>query len=342
MIADSPAWQAGNQLKRRTVLLQSTVTIPSLPQDAREKRMSHECMSRRGFMKKSVFLAGAAAVTPWSRAFQGTAGKIAASDLVSLGKSGQRISRLGIGTGSNGGEVQRSLGQEGFNRLIRYAYDHGIIYIDTADNYETHPMVRKAIQGLPRERLWIQSKMWWTPENIQNPMAALERYRKELGTDYIDSLLIHCTMKSTWPQDVRPMMDAFDEAKEKKLIHVKGMSCHGLPALRVAAQVDWADVQLARVNPQGVHVDGEDPEFGAPGQVDAAMKEIRAIHAKGRGVIGMKLIGNGEFHDPADRRKAIQYAMTCGFVDAIVIGFASTAEIDEAVRNIERVGVAAA
>jgi predicted aldo/keto reductase-like oxidoreductase len=304
--------------------------------------MSQECISRRGFIKKSVLLAGAAAVTPWSPAFQGVAKKVAASDLVSLGKTGLRISRLGFGTGSNGGEVQRALGQKEFTRLIHYAYDHGIIYIDTAENYETHPLVRQAIKGLPRERLWLQSKMWWTPENLQNPMAALERYRKELDTDYIDSLLIHCTMKSTWPQDVRPMMDAFDEAREKKLIRLKGMSCHGLPALRVAAQVDWAEVQLARVNPQGRHVDGEDPEFGAPGQVNEAMKEIKAIHAKGRGVIGMKLIGNGDFQDPADRRKAIQYAMTCGFVDAIVIGFASTAEIDEAIRNIERAGVAAA
>ncbi len=304
--------------------------------------MSQVNISRRGFMKKSVLLAGAAAVTPWSSTSCGSAKKAAASDLVSLGKTGLRISRLGIGTGSNGGEVQRALGQEGFTRLIRYGYDHGITYIDTADNYGTHEMVRLAIKGLPRERLWIQTKMWWTPEHIQDPMAALERYRKELDTDYIDSLLIHCTMQSTWPQDVRPMMDAFDEAREKQLIRVKGMSCHGLPALRQAAQEDWAEVQLARVNPQGRHVDGNDPEFGAPGLVNEAMKEIRTMHAKGRGVIGMKLIGNGDFKDPADRRKAIQYAMTCGFVDAIVIGFASTAEIDEAIQNIERFGVAAA
>jgi len=303
--------------------------------------MSQECISRRRFIKSSVLLTGAAALTPWSSVLHGAEKKIAASDLVILGKTGKRISRLGFGTGSNGGEVQRSLGQEEFTRLIRYAYDHGITYIDTAENYETHPLVRQAIKGLPRERLWIQSKMWWTPENLRNPLATLDHYRKELDTDYIDSLLIHCTMKSTWPQDVRPMMDAFDEAKEKKLIRVKGMSCHGLPALRTAAQVDWAEVQLARVNPQGIHVDGEDPEFGAPGQVNEAMKEIKAIHARGRGVIGMKLIGNGEFKDPADRRKAIQYAMTCGFVDAIVIGFASTAEIDEAIRNIERSGAAA-
>jgi len=296
--------------------------------------MSRECISRRGFIRKSVLLAGAVAGAPWASV---AAGKIAASDLVPIGKTGRKISRLGFGTGSNGGEVQKSLGQEGFTRLIRYAYDHGITYIDTADNYGTHPMVRQAIKGLPRERLWIQSKMWWTDENLKNPKAAIERYRKELDTDYIDSLLIHCTMKSTWPQDVRPMMDAFDEAREKKLILVKGMSCHGLPALRRAAQVDWAEVQLARVNPQGRHVDGEDPEFGAPGQVPEAMKEIKAIHGK-RGVIGMKLIGNGDFKDPADRRKAIQYAMTCGFVDAIVIGFASTKEIDEAIQNIAAAG----
>lgn len=304
--------------------------------------MSQECISRRGFIKKSTVLAGATALTPWSSVICGAAKKVAASDLVLLGKTGRRISRLGIGTGSNGGDVQRALGQDGFTRLIRYAYDHGITYIDTADNYGTHPMVRQAIKGLPRERLWIQSKMWWTPENLQKPMTALERYRKELDTDYIDSLLIHCTMKSTWPQDVRPMMDAFDEARQKELIRVKGMSCHGLPALRRAAQVDWAEVQLARVNPQGRHVDGDDPEFGAPGLVNEAMKEIKTMHAKGRGIIGMKLIGNGDFKDPADRRKAIQYAMTCGFVDAIVIGFASTAEIDEAIQNIERSGVAAA
>lgn len=298
--------------------------------------MSQDRISRRGFIRKSALLAGAAAGVPWHSVANGAPKKISASDLVPLGKTGRRISRLGFGTGSNGGEVQKSLGQEAFTRLVRYAYDHGITYIDTADNYGTHPLVRQAIKGLPRERLWIQTKMWWDPENLQKPMAALERYRKELDTDYIDSLLIHCTMKSTWPQDVRPMMDAFDEARQKKLILAKGMSCHGLPALRKAAQVDWAEVQLARVNPQGVHVDGEDPEFGAPGQVDPAMKEIKAIHAKGRGVIGMKLIGNGDFKDPADRRKAIQYAMTCGFVDAIVIGFASTAEIDEAIHNIER------
>jgi hypothetical protein len=125
-------------------------------------------------------------------------------------------------------------------------------------------------------------------------------------------------------------MDAFSEAKERKLIRVKGVSCHGMPALTRATQEDWVDVHLARVNPQAHHMDGVDGTFNEPGNFAAATAQIRDMHRKGRGVIGMKMIGNGDFTNPQDREKAIRYAMTCGFVDAIVIGFASPAEIDEA------------
>jgi predicted aldo/keto reductase-like oxidoreductase len=295
--------------------------------------MSHRGMNRREFLKTSALLLGTAAAGPLSKTFG--ADKPTAIDLVPLGKKGLQICRLGFGTGSIGGEIQRKLGQAEFTRLIRYAYEQGITYIDTADNYHTHGMVREAIKGLPRERLWIQSKMWWTPENIRKPLAALQRYRQELGTDYIDSLLIHCTMKKTWPEDVKPMMDAFNEAEVKKWIRMKGMSCHGLPALQQATRVDWAEVQLARVNPQGRHVDGPVPDTET-GLVDEAMKEIRAMHGKGRGIIGMKLIGNGDFVNRADRERAIRYALTCGCVDAIVIGFKSTAEIDEVLENMNR------
>src|SRR3974377_895742 len=182
--------------------------------------MSHKEMNRRGFLKTSAMLLGTAAVHPLASSLGASAGKQTATDLVSLGKKGLQICRLGFGTGTSGGKIQRDLCQAEFTRLIRYAYDQGITYIDTADMYRTHEMVREAIKGLPREKLWIQSKMWWTPENIQNPFAALDRYRKELGTDYIDSLLIHCTMKPTWPEDVKPMMGAFNEAEVKKWVRM--------------------------------------------------------------------------------------------------------------------------
>ena len=196
-------------------------------------------------------------------------------------------------------------------------------------------MVRQAIKGLPRERLFIQTKMpWQKPPFTETPLQELDRYRQELGVDYIDSLLIHCATTPTWADDLKRMMDAFAEAKERKLIRLKGVSCHGLPALARAANEDWVDVHLARINPQAHHMDGADGTWKEPGNFDAAMPQIRDMHRKGRGIIGMKLIGNGDFTNPQDREKAIRYAMTCGFVDAIVIGFASPAEVDEAITRM--------
>jgi aryl-alcohol dehydrogenase-like predicted oxidoreductase len=277
-------------------------------------------------------LVAGAVITPWQDLVSAVP-KGFTPDLVPLGKSGINLSRLGFGTGTNSGKVQRDLGREGFSRLYRYAYERGVTYIDTADSYGTHAYVKEAIRGLPRDKLFILSKMGWSPENIKNPLAALDRYRRELGVEYIDCLLIHCTMKPSWPEDVKPMMDAFSEAQGRKLIRLKGMSCHGLPALRQAAKVHWADVQLARVNPQGHDVDGESPDQ-ADADMAVASEELKTMKAMGRGIIGMKLIGNGDFKKREDRIRAVEYAMQCGFVDAVTIGFASSAQVDEALENM--------
>lgn len=292
--------------------------------------MGSSRLDRRGFIGRSAAFIGAAVFAP-AAARAGSA-PATATDTVPLGKTGVKICRLGFGTGSTGGSVQRGLTQEGFSRLMRYAYDRGVTYIDTADNYRTHQMIREAIKGLPRERLFIQTKMpWQKPPFVEAPLKELDRYRQELGVDYIDSVLIHCATTATWADDLKRMMDAFSEAKERKVIRLKGVSCHGLPALTRAAAEDWVDVHLARINPQGHHMDGANGTWKEAGDFAAAMPQIREMHRKGRGVIGMKLIGNGDFTSPQDREKAIRYAMTCGFVDAIVIGFASPAEVDEAI-----------
>ena len=290
--------------------------------------------SRREFLQRSAVLAGATLAAPQLLA---AAPKRTAADQVFLGKTGVKISRLGLGTGSAGGKVQRDLGQEGFTRLIRDAYDRGVTYIDTAANYRTHGMVAEAIKGLPREKLFIQTKMpCQRPGAPDKTLETLDQYRRELGVEYIDSLLLHCTLASTWPDDLKRMMDAFAEAQEKKIIRLKGVSCHGLPALQSATTTDWVNVHLVRINPQGCCVDGPTPDMRKPGDVPAAMKEIKAMHAKGRGIIGMKLVGNGTFQNPEDREQAIRYAMNCDCVDAVVIGFANTAQMDEAIGRINR------
>jgi len=292
-------------------------------------------LSRRQFLTGSAALAGAALLAPTAlRA--APAKKLTAVDQVTLGHTGLKLSRLGLGTGTHGGRVQRDLGREGFTRLIRHAYDQGITYLDTAQNYQTHELIRDALKGLPREKFFILTKIPGTPEK---PWEVLDRYRKELDTDYLDCVLTHCATTPDWDDQRRRVLDALAEAKERKIIRAKGVSCHGLPALRRATQVDWVEVHLVRINPQGRHVDGPTDQWNPQGYESTmpdALQQIKAMRAKGRGIIGMKLIGNGDFKSPEDREKSIRYALQSGVLDAVVIGFASPAEIDEAIERINR------
>ena len=295
--------------------------------------MNRERITRREFLKGTAALAGTVLLSSCST------GPLAkrtptAVDQVTLGKTGLKLSRLGMGAGSNSGNVQRSLGADGFNRLVRYAYDQGITYIDTADSYKTHTMVREAIKGLPREKLFIQSKMPGVPEK---PLEVLDRYRQELGVEYIDSLLTHCGTTENWDDERRRVLDALEEAKDKKIILAHGISCHSLPALTRAAELDWVDVNLVRINPQGAHIDTPAETWNATSDnshLPPVLKQIKIMRQNNHGVIGMKIIGNGDFTNPEDREKSIRFTMQSGLTDAVVIGFKSPAEIDEAIMRI--------
>ena len=291
-------------------------------------------LSRRHFIQTSAALAGAALLSPLGLVAAEKAIKRTAADQVTLGKTGIKLSRLGMGTGSNSGNVQFGLGREAFNSLVHYAYDQGITYFDCAQSYRTFGWIGGAIKGLPREKLFIQSKVMGKPENITE---TIDQHRKTFDTDYIDSLLVHCMVKDGWTDEFKRIMDAFDEAKEKKMIRSKGVSCHSLPALRNATASDWAEVHLVRVNPQAKHIDGDEQTWNKTGEdVSPVIKEIKTMHAKGRGVIGMKLVGDGDFKNPDDREKAMRFAMAQPEIDAVVIGFKSRAEIDESIQRMNR------
>ncbi|HYG33254.1 MAG TPA: aldo/keto reductase, partial [Clostridia bacterium] len=246
--------------------------------------MKNNHVSRRHFIQTSAVAASAlvlgacSLVRPHARR--------TAVDQVALGKTGLKVSRLGFGTGSNSGNVQRSLGQEGFNRLIHYAYDQGITYFDCAQSYRTFEWIGGAVKGLPREKIFIQSKIPGRPEKV---LEAIDQHRKVFDTDYVDSMLIHCMVKDRWTDDFKRIMDAFDEAKEKKWILSKGVSCHSLPALRTATASNWTEVHLVRVNPQAKHIDGMEETWNKSGDdITPVLAEMQAMRAKGRGVIGMK------------------------------------------------------
>ena len=288
--------------------------------------------SRRQFLKRSALAAGALALAPDGMLRAQAPAKRTAVDEVTLGKPGIKLSRLGMGTGSNSGRIQTDLGRDGFTKLVHYAYDQGIRYFDCAESYATFQWIADAIKGLPREKLFIQSKIGGRPADI---LAAIDRHRKVYNTDYVDSMLVHCMVSGSWTDDLKRAMDGYDQAKQNKWIRSKGVSCHSLPALRAAVASDWTEVHLVRINPQGRRMDGMEETMWSPTdpghEVAPVLAELKSMRAKGRGVIGMKIIGDGQFVNPDDREKSIRFAMSRPELDAIVIGFKSTAEIDEAI-----------
>jgi 1-deoxyxylulose-5-phosphate synthase len=291
--------------------------------------------NRRQFLKQSTLAAGALALAPSQLLRAETPAKRTAVDEVTLGRTGVKLSRLGMGTGSNNGHTQAGLGRGGFTDLVHYAYDQGIRYFDCAEAYATFGWMAGAIKGLPREKLFLQSKIDGQPADV---LAAIDHHRQTFNTDYVDSMLVHCMIKNTWTDDFKRVMEAFDQARDKKWIRAKGVSCHSLPALRAAVASDWTEVHLVRVNPQGRRMDGEVEEVwnnGDPVHDPApVVAELKNMRAKGRGVIGMKIIGNGQFVDAEDREKSIRFAMARPELDAVVIGFKSKEEIDEAIRRM--------
>lgn len=290
--------------------------------------------SRREFLQRTAAFAGAAVLSPCLLSGAETSHGRTAVDQVTLGKTGIKLSRLGFGTGSNSGNVQKALGQQTFNTLVRYAYERGITYFDCAQTYATFDWIAGAIKGLPREKLFLQSKVPGQPQDV---LKAIDHHRQVLKTDYIDSLLIHCMIKDRWTDAWKRIMDGFEEAKARKWIRAKGVSCHSLPALRTAAASDWPEVHLVRVNPQGTLVDGPEEHWNKPGKdVAPVLEQLKTMHAKGRGVIGMKLIGGGAFQNSEDRAKAARFVMARPEISAVVVGFKSVKEIDEAIERINR------
>lgn len=298
--------------------------------------MNRNQLTRRQFIQRSAVAFAGTALLSGVVNSPAAAVKRTATDQVTLGKTGIKLSRLGIGTGVNSGHDQVGAGKDAFIKMVRHACDSGITYIDTAERYETFGWIGDAIKGLPREKLFIQSKVPTKPDDV---LAAIDRHRKTLNTDYIDSLLIHCMTKDGWTDDWKRVMDGFDEAKEKKWIRAKGVSCHTLAALQDAVASDWTEVHLVRVNPQGRYMDGVKSAWGPDASVDInpVIEQIKTMHAKGHGVIGMKIFGNGDFKNPDDREKSIRFAMSKPEINAVVIGFTAPPQIDETIQRMNRI-----
>src|SRR5215813_6717959 len=285
--------------------------------------------TRRNFLK-----AGMAGAILYNA---GAATKRSATDWVTLGKSNVKVTRLAFGTGTHGGRVQRELGQEEFTRLVRHAYDRGIRFFETAESYPGMPeMLSIALNGIPRDSYKLMTK-YSTPAS-GDPAPKIDQFRKQLNSEYIDILLLHCLRPAAWSSQYQSLQDGFSEAKHKKVILSHGASVHGLPALRTFPGNQWLDIAMIRMNHNGTRMDNQfDHEMDVTGDVNAVVAHTKKVHAQGMGVISMKLVGEGRFTTPEDRDASLKFAMNLGCVDAVTIGFKNTAEIDEAIERMNRV-----
>jgi 1-deoxyxylulose-5-phosphate synthase len=287
-------------------------------------------MRRREFIRHGACGAGAAWLA--SRAFAKSVlampldQKYRATDTVTIGQTGIKTSRLAMGTGTVGSghhSHQTALGIEGLSALLLNGYDHGLRFFDAADSYGSHPHVAAALKHVQRDKVTVLTKTW--SRDPSSARADLDRFRKELGTDYLDICLMHCVTEADWTERYRGVMDVLSEATEKGIIRAHGCSCHSIDALRAAAKSPWVQVDLVRMNPIGSFMDAD------PNTVAGVVKEMRAA---GKGIVGMKILGQGDMRNRQD--EALKFALSLGLLDAFTIGAESKAEQEDLIARIER------
>ena len=285
-------------------------------------------MRRREFLIRSATAAGAVWLSSKSIfkaiADQALPQKFSASDTVTLGETGIKTSRLAMGTGTVGSghhSHQTALGVKGLSDLLLNGYDHGLRFFDAADSYGSHPHVAEALKHVQRDKVTVLTKSW--ARDADGMRADLDRFRKELVTDYLDVCLMHCVTEADWTDRFRGAMDVLSDAKQKGIVRAHGCSCHTIQALRAAAKSPWVEIDLARINPVGAEMDAD------PATVVSVLKEMKSA---GKAVVGMKILGQGALRNRQD--EGIKYALSLGVLDAFTIGAESKQEQEDLIRRI--------
>ena len=293
---------------------------------------------RREFLKKSALGVGGvlfgAGLGAADSAPQKTFDPFA---LVPLGKTDLKFSRVCMGTGSHGYHRQSNqtrLGRTAFQKLLRDAHERGVRTYDLADLYGSHTYLPPALAGIPRDQYHLISKIWWNDGGLDEPErpaadVVVARFLKELKTDYLDLLLLHCVTAPDWPEQLRSQMELLSQLKAQGKIRALGVSCHSLAALTAAAVEPWVESVHTRINPYGMSMDGP------PAEVVPVLKKL---HAAGKGVVGMKIIGEGRLrHDEVRRDESVKFALGLGCVDVLNVGFEKIAEVDDFAARVRKV-----
>ncbi len=294
--------------------------------------------TRRDFLTTSLAGAGLATLAPQVLRAAEPATRLSGADIVELGKTGIKASRLAQGTGYNGfdhSSEQTRLGKDGFDRLLRHGLDHGISFIDMADLYGSHPFVKDVIKGMPRNKLALLTKLWPQNANWVTPSGGakeeVDRFRKELGTDYLDVCLIHCMQNDTWPRQYARIRDELSELKRKGAVRAVGVSCHDLGDLegRRGASVGRRDFRPRQLQVR--------PGVFLRRHGGASYRRLKTAKKNGKAVVGMKIFGAGKLTEPEQKDASLKFVLGGNLVDAITIGMLSTDQVTDTLKRVGQV-----
>lgn len=299
--------------------------------------MKKRIFTRREFM--TTLAAGAGAVIAGSELMAAPESVISVGkdplSIVKLGKSGIKTTRLGMGTGFSGYNRSSNITRAGTaESVIRAAYERGIRFFDCADSYGTHPFAAAALKGIPRDSYTLCTKAWVNEGGIpekERPEASvvIDRFRKELNTDYIDLVQLHCMTNGTWNDQHKRFMDGLETLKAKNIIRAHGLSFHSFDALKTTSGSDYPDIIHMRINPFGVNMDSKD--------TNEVLPYLEKIHKSGVGVIGMKVAGGGAFkNDPQKIDASLKYVLGLETVDMIIVGFEKPEQIDDYLARMKK------
>lgn len=288
-------------------------------------------ISRRHFLQTGII--GAAAISTGFTNVTFAGSETLSIDRVKLGNTGLIVPRLAMGTGTHGGNQSSDMtrmGVENWIKIARHAQERGLTFYDAADLYGSHQNVKEILKVVPREKAILLSKIWTRPEkwNQDSPKQTIDRFRKETGSEYFDILLMHCMTNDKWREEKKPYIDALSEAKQKGIVKAVGVSCHSFEALKIAAEDPWIDVILARINPESVIMDASSAEV---------MAVLKKAHDNGKGIIGMKIFGEGRFAEEGQQEKSLQYVIGSKNVDCMTIGMTSMEQVDKNINRIMRI-----
>ena len=243
-----------------------------------------------------------------------------AMEMRKLGRSGLTVSRMCFGTLTMS-PLQCDMSPEAGARLLIYAYERGVRFLDTADLYGTYPHIRLALKEAGDYVISTKAYCYDEPTARQ----ALERAFRGTGRDYIDLFMLHEQESLYTLRGHEEALNYLQRQKELGHIGAVGVSTHFCACVEAAPRFPMIDVIHPLINVSGIGI-----QDGARQDMERAIAHARDF---GIGIFAMKPLGGG--HLISSNGEALAYALESPLLDAIAVGMQSTREIDANVAAFE-------